>query len=43
VILIENGHFKKGREKGPKGIFKSPWGLHIGYFWKTLSINPPET
>jgi hypothetical protein len=29
-------------KKGSKGKLKSPWSLHIGPFWKTHFINPPE-
>jgi len=29
-------------KKGSKGKLKSPWSLHIGTFWKTHFINPPE-
>jgi hypothetical protein len=29
-------------EKAPKAKSKSPWSLHIGTFWKTHFINPPE-
>ena len=31
-----------GKGKAPKGISESPWSLHIGTFWKTHFINPPE-
>jgi len=29
-------------KKAAKGNSKSPWSLHIGSFWKTHFINPPE-
>jgi hypothetical protein len=29
-------------KKAAKGFFESPWSLHIGSFWETHFINPPE-
>jgi hypothetical protein len=29
-------------KKAPKEKAESPWSLHIGAFWKTHFINPPE-
>jgi hypothetical protein len=29
-------------KKGPKGISKSPWSLHIGSFWKIHFITTPK-
>jgi hypothetical protein len=33
---------ERQRKKAPKGKSESPWSLHIGSFWKTYFINPPE-
>jgi len=33
---------ERQRKKTPKGKSESPWSLHIGSFWKTHFINPPE-
>jgi len=42
LIFIQTGRFRKGKKQAPKGISESPWSLHIGIFWKTHFINPPE-
>jgi hypothetical protein len=33
---------ERQRKKAPKAKSESPWSLHIGSFWKTHLINPPE-
>jgi hypothetical protein len=40
-VKIKFSLFHK-KEKAPKRKSKSPWSLHIGSFWKTHFINPPE-
>jgi hypothetical protein len=35
-------NYGKKIRKAPRGNSESPWSLHIGIFWKTHFINPPE-
>jgi hypothetical protein len=42
LSIIKKGQFKERTKKAPKGKSESPWSLHIGSFWKTHFINPPE-
>ena len=40
--MIKKEKLRKPEKEGPKGIFKSPWSLHIGIFQILLSIIPPN-
>jgi len=40
--VIKKEKLRKPEKEGPKGIFKSPWSLHIGIFQILLPIIPPN-
>jgi hypothetical protein len=44
LLGISKGRkFETAEKECSEGISKSRWSLHIGSFWKTHFINPPES